>query len=537
MIRIVIADDEKIIREGLKHLLNWGEINAEIIGAASDGKEAFELCMNLKPELLITDIRMPEMDGLELIRRLREEGLPVRCIILSGYQEFEYAKKALEFGAVRYLIKPIEEEELKKLVIAVWENVNNESIEKARISELKIKLNETEAYQRNLWLQTYVSGEERDRKRAAEKLKDYGFSRMPALCQCFIAELEVDSCGKNFNHEDRELIRFAAANIIDELVGKCGQGYVFYTSDTEIACIKAGKQEKDATDRLLRDILGSLKNFLGIQSTIGLGAVYHNEDAAFKSYREAKSALKYKLLMGKGGVIRYSEVSSSINKKSFTSPLNIERKLVNSVICSDLEGLHIAVEELFSCFRPETGITPEAVLEECKEVLMLIKKSAEDIGVEYGGLLEKDEMNGFFNSIAGITELKNEYLKLLESIAKEVARNNLSGAKAVIAQIKEYIDLNYAEQITLNTISERFYINSAYVSRLFKKELSENFIDYLTSRRMEEAKKLLLGTSLKIYEISERIGYSNPKYFSQVFEKAEGIGPREFRERNTAVKG
>lgn len=350
LLKLMIVDDEQLILEGLKVIVEWEELGVTIIGTANNGKEALEFVVNHEVDIVMTDIRMPEMNGLELIKNIREKRPDIRCILLTGYQEFEYAREALRYGAAAYLLKPIDEDELCELIKDIGKNY-----EKNKISSLKQELMKNDIY-----------------------------------------------------------------NI----------------------------------------------------------------------------------------------------------PYEIERRLVNCIICGDSVNIPEIINEIFKEFS-NLNIELERFLLVLRDILALIRRNVTEMGYDISEF--NDEIKTFFEKSYFIDDMKDIIIIILVNLCKNISALNLSGCKAFILKVKQYIDENYCEQLTLNMISDKFYIHTSYFSRLFKKETGENFIDYLTKKRIDESKKLLLGTRLKIYEISERVGYKNSKYFSQLFEKYIGVTPKEYR--------
>jgi two-component system response regulator YesN len=262
-----------------------------------------------------------------------------------------------------------------------------------------------------------------------------------------------------------------------------------------------------------------------------VSSIYTSIGDAPKSFREAKSALRYKLLLGKGKVINYADVIRDI-KNDIMIPVSVWKRLENSLITGDDENIPDVVTELFKELKRLKDVDPAEILLKCREELLIIRRNLEDIGLDDSSI--KSFIDKYDLGMYGLTldELEEQFREVFQNLAKKIFRSNSLGIKAVINQIKQYIDQNYTKSISLNTISEKFYINSSYASRLFKQELSENFVDYLTGKRMAEAAKLLQSTEMTIYEISEKIGYGNSKYFSQLFKKHTGFSPRDYREQN-----
>lgn len=532
MIKLLIVDDEQPILDGLKVIIDWKYMDVDIIGTANNGQEAMDIALELRPDLVITDVRMPIMGGLNLIKKLKESLPDTKCVILSGYQEFEYVKEAMKYGALGYLIKPIDENELKNIIINIRDALITASKEKKKLESLNEKLVESYPYIRNKLLYRIVSGEVRNLNVIKKKLEYYGINSFPKQYICFIVEFEILDASNSISEEDTELMRFAVANIVNEIVTNKTEGFIFYLMETKvIALISVANGQEYLIETLLKDVLHYMPNFLKTPVTIGVSNIYSGFENIALSFKEAKSALKYKLLTGKGKIIYYRDVTSNMGN-TFSISVKIEKKLVNCIICYDEKSIPLVVEEIFAEFTQNASIYPEEIITTCKDILLLISRSVEEMGIDVKKIiLFKNKFDDETVNMS-ISELKSYFISVLMEIKSEINRCNSKGAIAIVAQIKEYINQNYSSQITLNTIAEKFYINSSYVSRLFKKESTENFIDYLTNKRIDEAKKFLSSSDMKVYEISEKVGYNNPKYFSQLFEKTLAMTPREYRNLN-----
>lgn len=530
MLKLLLVDDEQPILDGLKSLIDWDKAGIRHIETAANGREALAVAGSFKPDIIITDIKMPFMNGLELIRSIRQMQPESKCIVLCGYQDFEYAREAMKYGAVRYLVKPVEENELKEAIQNIRESYLSASREKERIADLNRKLVESVPFLRNKLLYSIITGEAKDADVTAAQLNSFGIKHFPDRYICAVIEFETNHSIGGFTGENMELIRFAAANITDELINAHAEGLVFYMLEQQIIIIMDVMDcQTHTVEALLRDVIHHISGFLKMPVTIGVSSVCEGIGESTRSFREAKSALKYKLLAGIGKAIYYNDMAGDSTREIFI-PLNLGKRLENSVITGDSSSIPGAVSNLFTALKSIKGVRPSEILSKCREELLLIRRNFEDMGVSAKTISAFIER--FDNELQGLTidELELQFRAAFTEMANEILKTNTAGIKAIINQIRQYIDNNYEFQITLNTIAEKFYINSSYASRLFKQELSENFIDYLTGKRISEAIKMLLNTEMNVYEISEKIGYGNPKYFSQLFKKHTGMTPREYRD-------
>lgn len=528
MLRLLLVDDEQPILDGLKQLIDWERTGVSEIRTAANGQEALDMADSFRPNIVITDIRMPFMDGLQLIKSFRDKLPETKCIILCGYQDFEYARDAIKYGAVRYLVKPVDEDELREIILDLKDSISKTKKERERFEELNRKLLESTPYLRNKLLYSIMTGETKDTAEVEKQLAGFGIGRFPDKFICAVIEFELIEANEGFNSENIELIRFAIANISDELIYSRAAGLVFYMLEKQITVIlDMSACQPGTADDLLRGVIHQVARNLNVTVTIGVSNPCSGLKDAPRGYKEARSALKYKLMLGRGKVLYYSEVACNFCNE-FILPVSMWKRLENSVITADSAGIPGVIRDLFSDLRSRK-LDPSRLLSGCRDELLVIRRNLDEIGLDTGtvsGFIDR-----FDNEMQNMTldELEARFTSAFCDIAREVFQSGSSGIRAIISQIRQYIDQNYATEITLNTIAEQFYVNASYASRLFKQELSENFIDYLTNKRMNEAIKLLQTTDLTVYEVSEKIGYGNPKYFSQLFKKHTGFSPRDYR--------
>jgi len=531
MLKLLIVDDEQPILDGLKQLINWSEMGVTVIETATNGLDALELMDTFKPDILITDIKMPFMNGLELIRTVKEKLPGTKCIVLSGYQDFEYVRQAMKYEAVRYLLKPVEEEELIEIIEDIRESMIFTNQEKKRLENLNRKLVESEPLLRNKLLYDIVSGETTDFTNVLDKLSRIGVNKFPQKYVCAVLEFEINEQAGGFTSEDLELVRFAVANIADELICSKMSGQVFYMHKKQVIMLmEVSDTNFHMPGKVLRDIIYQISKHLNILVTIGVSSIHNGISDAPKAFREAINALRFRLLAGWGKVISHNEVASDLNRE-INIPANMWKKLENSVVTGDYENIPDVIAEIFDKFRIMEKVDPTGLLDELRNELLIIRRNIEGIGLDDTVLKEFIDIFDQKKFILTLDELEEQFAGVFQKLSRNIFHTSNLGIKTLINQIKQYIDQNFTDNITLNTISEKFFINASYASRMFKQELGENFIDYLTNKRMEEAMRLLISTEMPVYEISESIGYGNSKYFSQLFKKYTGMSPREYRDR------
>lgn len=531
MIKTMIIDDEISILHGLKLLIDWKRYGFEIIDTATIANEAYEKICRLNPDVVITDIRLPDLSGLDLLNMILKSRPEIKSIVISGYQDFEYAKQAIACGAVNYLLKPIDKDELLDTIKKVGKMFEKKYEQPGDSSN---KAGDEESLLILRFFSSLLTGMIKNREVIEKKLEDFNISFDFKDYYTLVVALDMLADGENengFSQENMELIGFAAVNIIEEILSKHFKCIVLDSFNKEIiAVIATENSEYPYIMEILKKIQRTMTGFLKTTTTMGISKRYHDVLELSNSYNEAKNALKYKLLFDKNSIIQYESVLEFIHN-NFKIPVDIEKKIVNSVLYNEPGNMDSLVSELFKNMEAQKA-SPEKIHNECVGILMNIQRHCVEFGIDLNAVINGSiEKLNIFIEHNYLIELQKLLYYILIDISKSIAEQVTSSSQTLIIRICDYIKKNYAKQISLKTMGEKFFISPSYISKLFKEKTDNNFLEYLTRIRIEEAKKLLLNTEDKIYEIAQKVGYGNAKYFSQLFEKQTGLSPRDYREK------
>ena len=533
MYKVLIVDDEKPIVDGLKVFIDWEELGFKVVGSALNGNDGVKLAKELNPDVIITDIRMPLLDGIEMIERIKVFNQSCRFMILSGYSDFEYAREALRKGAFCYILKPVNESELVSNLNIIKEELDREENKKKEEQKLKRQLYESLPALRERYLNNMVKGRITDEKDIIRHWALLDIGRFPEkFC---IAVVEIDDMLIKFekDSEDMALTKLSVANITEEVTGDMLKaGNVFNCDEDRLAIILYESDifilDENSIHSLSNRLRFLIENSIKETVTIGVGNIYDNPSGLQKSFAEAEQALKYKLLFGKNSHISIGNIKTT--DESFDFPVDLETKLFSSIERGNREDSLMIIDKIFDYMLKSQACRPEFLHQVCFDILAFVSRHAFVNGINYVEMVEKGYFlprNIFNKKTAG--ELKQYICDFIAEIIDE--SNNMRNRKlmGVLGQVKEYIQRNYHENITLDSLAEKFYINPSYLSQLFRKECGYTFLEFLTITRLEKAKTLLLDPALKVYEVSDKVGYSNPRYFSRVFEKYVGCTPAEYR--------
>ncbi|MCW3790131.1 response regulator [Paenibacillus sp. LS1] len=511
MLKILLVDDEVYVRKGLHELISWVELDMEIIGEAENGLEALKMIECLQPDVIITDIRMPILDGLGLIRAVEEMShLEPVFIIISGYHDFKYAQQAIRYGVHDYILKPIDEEEM---TVTLQKSANLICNKRARILLDEKKVGE-------IMLEDMIKGNVRreDEHRYAELL---GIRRNSSMLMALI-ELQTGLDERKITNEQFiEAVRsleddFFKMYVIEQQRGTFSLLLLWVEHD----------QRNSALQDKLNSIHIELSRKLNLDIGLYAGMLVKEIGNVPQSSQEAEEAARHKYAET-GGVVRYTEIK---DKPLFV--FNVYQDEVDQLILSLEEGNRSAyyeiVEEQFQLFH-RNRFSPQAVSGSLMRCITAILAVVNEMGGTDEGLQQLKELVQQSHEGWNLRLLKNAFLMALEEAEDYISHLRIEQSKGDIGKIKRYIDAHYTENINLKSIAARFYMNPVYLGRLFRKSYNQYFNDYLLNLRIQEARKLLRQTDLRMYEVAARVGFQNADYFVTQFEKLVNMSPTEYR--------
>ncbi|WP_411346638.1 response regulator [Paenibacillus sp. WLX1005] len=528
---LLIADDEPVILRGLKKLLPWEEMGLSIIGEANDGEELRQQIVRLQPQLVISDISMPGSSGIEIMRELQAQGSRIPVIFISAFQEFDYARDAVKLGALDYLVKPIDKNQLEQVVrraIGIIREQCNEELTQERLSyyEQKSRLDATEKLVNGL-----LDG---DRRALPSLLETEALNNTVPVTVC-VLEVEEQIHHERWEEQERNLVQFAIANIIRENLQQHEQlecGLLVFKEDRFVILIQ--HTDEDTPRECMHLLQANIAEYLKIEMGCAIGQTCAELSLAAVSYQSALEALKRKYFARTGSVIEYDIA------------VDDEQMMTDSIVISSLPDLHTELirawtalepmrmeqllEQLFMCIRREAKSQRYTAVTSTYNSILTLNREL----LQRGGGIEQDHTNSDWlsrlDACATYEQLTYEACHILRSLLQQ--SSNKSGGKelTLLTETKLYIEQHYNDNITLETVAARVYMNPYYFSSFFKKHTGQNFKNYVTDIRMKHALKLLLETDNLVYEIAELVGYNNVRHFSDMFKKQYGRVPQEYRQ-------
>ncbi|WP_426452742.1 response regulator [Paenibacillus sp. S-38] len=529
---LLIVDDESVFRRGLEHLLADLAPDWTVAGTARDGVEALERMEACLPDVVITDIRMPRMDGIQLQSIIKEHYPGVRCIVMSGYSDFAYARESLKMGAKDYLMKPPEREELFGTLAKLKEEWLEEHARRRESTEEDQEEKQVRQQLRQHILSSLVAGTIHAEE--LELLDRVGLSFPYPAWTCCVAHLDRDSVAESrYSLADPSLFALFISQFVQELIPPRMRGELFISGDSKVVALlnhEAGEGEEVV--RLAKRVCHQIRTLSSLTVTIGVGGAAGDLESAARSFAEAEVALLYRLVQGGDRVLTYEATAGNGGRKA-ELPGSDWRLLEEAVLEGRAGNAEAAARqwagELFG-----RSADPGAIQQQvCKTVLHFYETAVKRDCVQ--AWLEAREIKQVLAELCSISsrsELTAAFGEIIGRLAAVLSSRRAGAAVHPVVAVLAYIREHYAEPITLSGAAERVYLNPSYLSTLFKTRTGVSFIEYLTNLRVEEAKKRLLYSPEKIASIAEASGFSNIRHFNRVFKSATGHTPLEFRKEH-----
>lgn len=528
MITLLIVDDEVMVRKGLSKEFDWQTNGITIIGEAANGKDGLSLALSNHPDIVITDIRMPGGDGLHMATKIREQ-LPVTSIIfLSGYSDFEYARSAIELGAVDYLLKPVIITELQTVIKKV-----KARIEKERSSQIKDKAKDALLLGAIPFLKARLfndfSNSSIKLEVFVEKAKLMDINLDGPRYQFFVLEFDNPSINFDLSYSQRSSLEIIIQNQVESLLGSgshCSIAYVDYSIMGLISTSHEMKQIIDFAEKIRSDIY--IKFSCAIM--VGLGQQVLSIKDIGLSLRQALTTLDYKISIGTNSVIVSTE--ASIPEIALIIPsLEEERVLVENLRVSKAIEIASQIDFLFEKYILSHPVSRKSAEHFCFNILGIGFRELRQSGLSPELIFGKDrnipEEIGSQNNLSSIVELmKSVFSEILDGLDSQ--RGNK--CHAIVKLGMAYAQEHYTTPLQLQDIAEMVKVTPNYFSRLFKQDVGENFIEWLTKFRIEKAQNRLVDTpESKTYEIATDVGFKDYKYFAYIFKKYTGYTPGTYR--------
>lgn len=537
MLKVLIVDDEPIMRKGIYSKIDWEDLQLECAGEAKDGVDALERIREKRPNIVLTDIRMPEMDGLDFISRAKNFDPELRFVVISGYDDFQFAREAIRYGVSDYLLKPVNRDELRKALLKIRDELLAQGHDRdVRTMLLKhYEANIIALRQRRLTRLLQASTDATalvDFHGYWEGLPEAGYT----VAVYRLEPIRFPHIG--FSSDEEDLLWYCIQNIVEQSMREMSQaGIVFRHAarPDELIAIIACPPSGGTAIRQAQHALGSIRQYLRLDAVVGLGYSVNAAEELATSYEQAVGAARGAVLHGTGKVYPYSSLVSPDHKEQGGMPrITGEQERLLSIHLRERNEAWVRhwLEQRYE----ELSALPDAAYTQFERLSLhiysLLNNNLRELTGDRDAMLR--ESGNFVSSLLSFRTWRDAAEALMEtsrSVMRMISEPKNATGGDIVDEVKRYIGEFSNENITLSWVAEKYYIHPNYFSKLFKVKCGENFNDYVTRVRLEKAVNLMVNSELTIAEIAEVVGYDSAPYFSNVFRKVYGMSPSKYRDK------
>lgn len=532
MKKVLIIDDEYYFRQAVKKYIADYKDEFEVCGEANNGKTGYSLLLELSPDIALVDITMPQMDGISLIEKAKQENIHTKMIILTGYSEFEYAQKAVRMGVHDYLLKPIESKSLYNCLKDISNKIDQENAKALQLNNLTGSQHKIETLLKEHLAEKLIKNDldMADIRTMAENLN---FDLTKDYYSALLFNIQIDH-QTSWKEEDMYLCLFSISNIMTELFGENVE-CAAYTNDSNSLCMIIGmgyEQSENYSDymqRILTQFHEIVEQHLKFSILISVGTPYRHVEQVCLSYQEALSVEKYHLLHGEKGIFFYTDSPCLGIKKDITTD-EYRRKLILLMRQNNIEEIGKIIKNAFEKMKLH-NLHPDMIYMQVNDMVSASVEFASEYGIELNAIQKDIHFFSDITAIKSMPRLQEYVLTIITQILQRVHAENDEMCNLTSEKIRIYIEENYHEpDLRLESIAGFFYINVQHMCFIFKKYMNTTVGDYILKVRMAEAKKLFDQSSLNISLVAEKCGYQDANYFSKCFKKYYGITPKRYLE-------
>ena len=537
MLKVLIADDEVKVIQLIEYLVDWNAFGMEIAFRINDGKKALDTILAQRPDVVITDIRMPVINGIELVSRTRQAGLSPYFVIISGYSEFEYAQKAIQMGVEDYLLKPLKKKDLEQVLTRIRDKYRLQEQTDEEKSDLLSRLSDRMKKAKDTLLTDIIVKGSRIpvSMSAAEFLEEYGFSLENADMECLVTHIYTGyPSDSSVSEEEYRFILPKLQEALEARLAPFAREVVSTIYKKEIITLLVHNQISrtiltDQLHKLKINVLNYRSIYPGLQVAIGMSSRFTAIDDLPAAYREARSSLIRRFTQRDSMLLECGPADPAEKPESKLITPSDRKALLQKLELLDADAFSTVAESCFDRIRKESRspqMTAQAYASLC-ETFSFGLQSLDQISPDL--LLASEELAAYFDRLYSWEEVRDQWLATASRILSSYSEERRSLEDKPIRMAKQYIQEHYNEAISLETVSSEVGFNPAYFSTIFKKATGQNFMDYVKEVRINSAKDLLIHTSLDVAEIAQSVGYSDIKYFSRLFRKATNLTPSDYR--------
>lgn len=530
MYTLLIADDEQLERQALRFIIERNCPEVRIIAETGDGKSAVAITSAEKPDIVLMDIRMPELNGLEAARAIRAMLPDTTIVMLTAFDEFNYAKEALSLGAAEYLLKPLRPNDLVQTLTTVVEKIHRRKCKEQAEAELRKNLEQAMPFIKNSFIHDVISGKVTDLTNFQDRAGFLGIKADSAII--LVANIDnFKQLTRRASELEKQVVKQRVYQQVCEIVGKEILVVPFGGDEIIIFIGYEGDVDPGQVERQVRELAARIRDGIiqvGISLTIGIGHYYNDPLQIHKSYLEAVSAEQQKFYIGDNQIIHIDDVPH-LSAAPFRYPFKYERNLLDKVRCGERQQAKEFLRQLLhEIFTAQASI--ETVKACVLELLIVLSRAA----VEGGANLEKLTLLNFncinhLISCSDREEVRCWILDSLDQFMDNMLENRSSMNVRLINKACAYIIENFHKSISLEEVAQTVHLSPYYFSRIFKAEKGCNFVEFLTKVRIDKAKLMLRNPDQTVIRVAAEAGYQDASYFCRVFRQEVGVTPNQYR--------
>lgn len=502
MYRVIIADDEKSIRDGIKSSVNWEELGFEIIESFSDGYEVMDCLEYLVPDVILTDIKMNQISGMEIARFIHEQELPCKVVLISGYREFELAVEAVKYGVVDYLSKPLSVEKIRDTFQRIKGELDKKQYQLERAEKEKRYIEKMKSFLENEFLGELIRGVVSDKNVIKERMSLFFSEMNPQQVSCFVMNMEIENyeayLEKNWEYSQEQL----EENIRHYLQIYTDDVYRYYlTNKTRgllelvgIGCAAGDELQLQAINTFQKEI----EQIFGFKVSYKIRCFYQNiydmsSNAVLTVEKEQEVSEQTKLLL------------SCVAMGNVTKAKKVLRIIIKVITDMTEDGKRKVLMR---------------IIEDVSHLIRERDSSDSDSAQVANASLLLENMT--------IREMEKYCVRILDGISQDIKGGSYS-KESVLENAKAYIENNIFSDMSREEVAQKVFVSPSYLSRIFVQETGEGFLQYVNRRKVEKSIEFLKNPNIKLYEISEKMGYKTPRYYSRLFQAQMGMTPKEYR--------
>lgn len=512
MRKVMLVEDEELILQGVRNIIDWESLSAQVVHMAHNGREALEMWEREPADIVVTDVEMPVMNGLSLLKELRARDQRARFVILTGYDEFEYARKAIKLDVEDYILKPIDEEKLEQVVKRAVEKLDE--MDRGNAREMEDRMG---------WKKFLEGGLGEEEKKSYLEL----FPRLKASEEAFAAVMKIDSRSMRkgdlsellsiLQEETCRVLHLSTDTLL--LIAVCSPGYPWDRENEE----ELAKMTREVQSRL-SFVQNRVESELGIFTFISIGPSFHSYEQLPASYREAMRMQKYRMLDGYGSCVDSNYIQNRDSKDVAID----ESQLRKMILQKDRVGAINYIEDLFiNNIRKDADVNN--LYQTALKIAMLLWDIKGEYKLEEKNLQDLSDMMENIYKADDIFGLKTIFISEISEIIMYLHTEN-SAYTPVVKQIMAEVQKNYREELSLKTLAYKYHMNASYLGQIFQKEVGCSFTQYLSNIKNGIAKDLILNTNRRINDIAQEVGYTDTSYFYRKFKQCYGVSPASLRE-------